>query len=420
MSTELIPFQIEAQRVIEILAKQIYQSPLALLRENTQNAFDAIRQRLHGGAIFDPRIDIRLVPDRVTISDNGIGMTADNLREHYWTAGSSSKNNEAARAAGVVGTFGIGAMANFGIADVLAVETESAITGERTICRADRAKLSLKVDCIERQIVPTKGQPGTTITADVNADSHINVQQARNYIAEFVSLVDLPVYVNNELISQRPVEDAVPLVPEIWRREQALEKIGERLTADLLLILSNNADIWMKLTNIVWAGRPVSGRILLRSAHPALRAFRSGFGLATASVISAYQFGGIADLLVLEPTAGREAITVDGLQLLQSMMTEIDGFSSTILAGRDECDVSTPFMNWVVGHSRYELCGRLKMTMSPGDRIALSDVTAGSKVRPMMLYEGSDQGVVTMHAVMTPHCSCWLAIILADDVSRIT
>jgi len=398
MSTELIPFQIEAQRVIEILAKQIYQSPLALLRENTQNAFDAIRQRLHGGAIFDPRIDIRLVPDRVTISDNGIGMTADNLREHYWTAGSSSKNNEAARAAGVVGTFGIGAMANFGIADVLAVETESAITGERTICRADRAKLSLKVDCIERQIVPTKGQPGTTITADVNADSHINVQQARNYIAEFVSLVDLPVYVNNELISQRPVEDAVPLVPEIWRREQALEKIGERLTADLLLILSNNADIWMKLTNIVWAGRPVSGRILLRSAHPALRAFRSGFGLATASVISAYQFGGIADLLVLEPTAGREAITVDGLQLLQSMMTEIDGFSSTILAGRDECDVSTPFMNWVVGHSRYELCGRLKMTMSPGDRIALSDVTAGSKVRPMMLYEGSDQGVVTMHA----------------------
>jgi len=33
MNTELIPFQIETQRVIQLLAKQIYQSPLALLRE---------------------------------------------------------------------------------------------------------------------------------------------------------------------------------------------------------------------------------------------------------------------------------------------------------------------------------------------------------------------------------------------------
>jgi len=75
---------------------------------------------------------MQLSPDRIVIADNGIGMTPDDLSNHYWNAGSSSKNNEAARAAGVVGTFGIGAMANFGIADTLTVETESAITGERT------------------------------------------------------------------------------------------------------------------------------------------------------------------------------------------------------------------------------------------------------------------------------------------------
>lgn len=68
MTTDLIPFQIEAQRVIQLLAKQIYQSPLALLRENTQNAFDAVRQRMASGAEFSPRIDIQLAPDRVTIS----------------------------------------------------------------------------------------------------------------------------------------------------------------------------------------------------------------------------------------------------------------------------------------------------------------------------------------------------------------
>ena len=144
MIRDLVPFQIDTQRVIQLLAKQIYQSPLALLRENTQNAFDAVRQRLHIQPDFSPLIEITLTPETIVITDNGIGMTPDDLQKHYWTAGSSSKNNDAARSAGVVGTFGIGAMANFGIAARLIVETESAVSGEHTICRAERSKLDLK------------------------------------------------------------------------------------------------------------------------------------------------------------------------------------------------------------------------------------------------------------------------------------
>ena len=41
MSHQYIPFAVDTSRILELLAKQIYQSPLALLRENTQNAFDA-------------------------------------------------------------------------------------------------------------------------------------------------------------------------------------------------------------------------------------------------------------------------------------------------------------------------------------------------------------------------------------------
>lgn len=229
MTTTLIPFEIETQRIIQLLAKQIYQSPLALLRENAQNAFDAVRQRLHDKPGFEPRIDISLTPERVVISDNGIGMTESDLRAHYWKAGSSSKNTEAARAAGVVGTFGIGAMANFGIANVLTVETESASTGERTLCRAERAKLDVKQDCIELRSLPSKGEPGTTIIADTDPTSRIDVQKSRNYIAEFVSLVDIPIYVNGELVSKQPIESVVPIVPETWRVENAATKIGERL-----------------------------------------------------------------------------------------------------------------------------------------------------------------------------------------------
>ena len=398
MTPNLIPFQVEAQRVIQLLAKQIYQSPLALLRENTQNAFDAIRQRLQIDAGFDPRIDIALEPCVVTVRDNGIGMTAEDLRKHYWTAGSSSKNTKEARAAGVVGTFGIGAMANFGIAEELAVETESALTGERTICRAERARLSLKEDCIELRDAPSMGQPGTTITARIAAESQIQIQQAKDYIRDFVLLLDIPVYINDELVSRRPVDEIVSPVSEAWSLKRASARIGPRLRADIHIIVSNNAEIWMHASNLFWSAKNLVGQIVLRTGQPVLRTFRSGFGLATASVSSIYQFGGIADLLTLEPTAGREAITADGMQLLQSMVVEIDGFVSEILSSLDECDASTPFMSWVVAHSKYEFCGRLRMSISPGDKIQLQEIAARSVVDPMKYYDGVDTAVIRLHS----------------------
>ena len=398
MSGDFIPFQIDSQRVVQLLAKQIYQSPFALLRENTQNAFDAVRERLARQPSFNPSIEINLTPEKIVITDNGIGMTPDDLQHHYWTAGNSSKNNDAARAAGVVGTFGIGAMANFGIADRLIVETESAVSGERTICRADRSKLDFTQNCIERKFLNPTGEPGTTITAHVSAGQQISVQQARAYIAEFVSLVELPVHVNGSIVSQKPVDELIPPVSEVWRMTDTGRKIGSRMMSDVTVILSNNADLWLHFTNIFWDSRAFPGRLVLRTGHSNLRTFRSGFGLATASVNSSYQFGGIADLLVLEPTAGREAITVDGLQLLQSMMVDIDLFASELLAGRDECNFSTPFMNWVVGHGRYDLCGKLQMTVKPGDKISLEEVARRSRAKPMMLYKGSDQGMINVHA----------------------
>src|SRR5437016_1635522 len=131
-AAEKIPFAVDISRMIELLAAQIYPSPFALLRENVQNSFDAVLLRRHLGQTFDPAIEILIEPNRIRVADNGIGMSRDDLRNHFWRAGSSSKNTPDARAAGVVGTFGIGAMANFGIAEELTVITESTRTRERT------------------------------------------------------------------------------------------------------------------------------------------------------------------------------------------------------------------------------------------------------------------------------------------------
>lgn len=398
MSTAFIPFAVDTSRVLELLAKQIYQSPLALLRENTQNAFDATLLRKHRDSQYQPLIEIEVTPQRVMVRDNGIGMTPEDLARHFWQAGSSSKNTEEARRAGVVGTFGIGAMANFGIADTLEVTTESAITGERTRCVAKRDELVFNQDCIATEKLPSNGLPGTEIVASITPGTPLDINQVKAYVAEFVALLDTPVTVNGDRVSGQQITDLVPPVSVTWSDEKTSVQISPRFVADVAIKLSNNADIELCLTNLTWNGNPLSGRLLLRSGIATIRTFRSGFGLATVSVGSSYQFGGVADMQGFEPTAGREALTTDSMQLLQNVITDIDNYISLVLSTRPEADSSTPFMQWVCAHGRYELCGHLKISMHPGERVSLEEIKARTVSGPMPMYDGADQTIIASYA----------------------
>ncbi|MQB46501.1 ATP-binding protein [Rhizobium sp. ICMP 5592] len=394
MDETLIPFDVETSRIIELLAKQIYQSPFALLRENVQNAFDAIRERMQRDRDFNPLIDVSIEHDRIKIRDNGIGMSRDELRRHFWTAGSSSKNNPEARAAGVVGTFGIGAMANFGIAKTVTVETESARTPERTLSSAQRETLSLREDCVKMQRLEVTGHPGTTITAELISPGSINLAEAKQYLREFVRLVDVPIFVNEELISQVPIDQVVPVIPTNYQQRLEVVRIGPNLQATGDIAISGNAIIRLVLTDLVWNGQPLKGNLVLRSGDGAVHTARSGFGLAMAPISSIYTFGGVVDMQVLQPTAGREALTSDGVQLLQSMMTEIDNFASERLSATEQCNQSTPFMQWICSYGRYDLAGKLTIEVSGRDEISLENAILTSSLRKVRRYGGSDPTVI--------------------------
>lgn len=398
MTQQFIPFAVDTSRILELLAKQIYQSPLALLRENTQNAFDATLLRAQREPGYEPKIEIEVSAEKIVVRDNGIGMTADDLRRHFWQAGSSSKNTEEARRAGVVGTFGIGAMANFGIASILEVTTESAVTGQRTRCVAKREELQFNQDCIAAEELPGTGQAGTEIVAKAASGTLIDVNSVKTYVSDFVAFLQTRVTFNGGLISRQPIEKAVQPVAAVWSSDLTAESLSARLTADVSVRISANGDIGLNLEHIVWNGSPLEGRLLLRSGVSSIRTFRSGFGLATTSVGSAYQFGGIADIRAFQPTAGREALTTDSMQLLQSLVADIDIFASITLSKRPECDSSTPFMQWVVGHGRYDLCEHLKVTIHPGERTPLADIRMRCEVQEMPVYDGIDPTVIASYS----------------------
>ncbi len=387
---DAIPFSVEISRMIELLASQIYPSPYALLRENVQNAFDAIMLRKHLSPEFVPIITVVIEASCITVCDNGIGMSRQDLREHFWRAGSSSKNNDEARAAGVVGTFGIGAMANFGMAETLEVTSESLRSSERTKCVANRSTLSVTEDCISFSSEATTGEPGTTVKATMQEGHFIDVQQAITYLSEFVCFVDIPVTVNGTLVSQRPFSEAVPTIPTSWQWEGTEVALTPAVVADVLLLGSGTGEVRVQLSNIKLSGKPISGSMILRQGHNAVRTFRNRFGLATASIPSVYQWGGVADFLILKPTAGREALTTESLEFLSLFGGPLDALVSEKLASHPEANNSQAFVNWVSSHRRWDLCGLLRARIEPGDSDNLRALADRSQIRPMLVYSGSD------------------------------
>jgi molecular chaperone HtpG len=385
-----IPFSIDISRMIELLAAQIYPSPFALLRENVQNAFDAIMLRRHAFQEFDATVDVLIEPNRITVSDNGIGMRRQDLRDHFWRAGSSSKNTDAARAAGVVGTFGIGAMANFGMAERLEVVSESAITPQRTRCVANRSTLSVTDECISFEDEPLTGHPGSIVTATMQSGHSIDVAQAVAYILEFVRFIELPVRVNGSVISQLPIEQAVPEATVSWRWSGDAVALGPSLDADIALSGSGTGEIRADLSNIKLNGSPIVGRMILRQGMGAIRTFRNRFGLAAASIPSVYQLGGVADFLMLQPTAGREALTTESLSFLNLFAAPLDAVISQHLAERPEANNNQMFIDWVSAHLRWDLCGQLRARIEPGESTTLKELADLSQKRPLLVYAGTD------------------------------
>ena len=394
-ASERIPFAVEISRMIEVLAAQIYPTPFALLRENVQNSFDAILQRRHMGQEFEARIDVTIESGRVCVADNGIGMSREDLRNHFWRAGSSSKNTEEARAAGVVGTFGIGAMANFGIAEELHVETEDVLASERTACAAFRSTLSVTEDCISFEPQSPTGSPGTKVTAVMQSDHPIQVDQAQAYISQFVAFLPIDVHVNGSKASGHPIDESIPaLANRTWSVEEQGVQLTNGLKADVDLIGAVNGEVRIALHNVEVDSQQLPGSMILRQGVGSLRTFRSGFGLATASVSSVYGFGGVADFLFLQPTAGREALTTESMQLLQRMASGADEFVSLHLAERPESNASSPFVAWAAGRGRFDLCSNLRVRMEPGDTVPLHEIKNQSENAPVLVYSGTDRATV--------------------------
>ena len=399
---ERIAFDVETERILQILSSEIYDSPKAFLRENVQNAYDAVLMRCtaQGIPIADRRIEITVEKERLTVRDDGIGMTEEVLRNNFWKAGSSGKKSDLAQRSGVIGTFGIGAMANFGVCTALQVETRHIDSDVTLISSAIRADLRIAQNCIDLERVADDRVPGTIIKADLDPSFSVDEAGVCEYLNQYVQFLQVPVLVNGRLISQQRFEDA------LGNKTAGFNQISSRLVAHgdfsgtLRTSINVQGRVLAWLDGITLNGNPLSGEVLFVQQGAQTLGFRNLFGLSPIPVSGVYEFGGFVNLNILHPTAGREALSRESIQHVANLVTLIEAEASKDLAETSWADQNQQFQQYIVSQGLIQLAKNVRITVLPArnEDVALAEVKGYEPSKTKLFYSGRDATVLQRFA----------------------
>jgi molecular chaperone HtpG len=143
MSAAMQPFEAEVGRVLDLVINSLYQHREIFLRELISNASDAC-DRLRYASLTEPHLlgdhpelEIRLIPDQaastLTVVDNGIGMSRDELVENLGTIARSGTQRFVTELSGnsvkdvnLIGQFGVGFYSAFMVAGEVEVISRKA------------------------------------------------------------------------------------------------------------------------------------------------------------------------------------------------------------------------------------------------------------------------------------------------------
>ena len=141
-SKEKFTFEAEISRLLHLLSESLYQNREITIRELVSNASDALDKRRHlsltDTSVTADDLRITMTPDKesrtLSIQDNGIGMTHDELVQNLGTIAHSGsleylqklqKSSEESPNVSLIGQFGVGFYSSFMLAERVEVRTRS-------------------------------------------------------------------------------------------------------------------------------------------------------------------------------------------------------------------------------------------------------------------------------------------------------
>ena len=153
---ETLGFQAEVKQLLQLMIHSLYSNKEIFLRELISNASDACDklrfEALNDSALYgdDSDLKIRVAFDKaartITISDNGIGMSRDEVVEHLGTIAKSGTQEffsaltgDQAKDAHLIGQFGVGFYSSFIVADKVTVVSRRAGVEANQACAGNPA-----------------------------------------------------------------------------------------------------------------------------------------------------------------------------------------------------------------------------------------------------------------------------------------
>ncbi|MCW6507914.1 molecular chaperone HtpG [Lichenifustis flavocetrariae] len=204
-------FQADVARLLDLMVHSIYSERDIFIRELISNAADAC-EKLRYEAIAHPElvadgapfaITVSLDPDknRLTVADNGIGMSEADLIAALGTIASSgtkafldrlnAEEDKKAEAQNLIGQFGIGFYSAFMVADRVEVETRRAGTDAAWRWISD-GKGAYRIEPLDLSLAPTRGSRVNLFLKE-DAKEFLQAYKIESLIKEHSGAVAVPI-----------------------------------------------------------------------------------------------------------------------------------------------------------------------------------------------------------------------------------
>ena len=218
---ETLGFQTEVDQLLKLMIHSLYSNKEIFLRELVSNASDAI-DKLRFEAISesklyesDTELKISLSFDKdartITISDNGIGMSRDEVVDNIGTIAKSgtrqfldSLTGDQKKDANAIGQFGVGFYSSFIVADKVSLRTRRAGTAsDQAVLWESTGEGEFSIETVDKEL------RGTEVTLHLKDDESelLDGYRLRNIVRKYSDHITVPIEMLKEATPPMPNED---------------------------------------------------------------------------------------------------------------------------------------------------------------------------------------------------------------------
>jgi molecular chaperone HtpG len=236
VAKEHLSFQTEVKQLLKLMIHSLYSNKEIFLRElisNSSDAADKLRfEGLTDGALYETDSDLRIrvsydaKAHTITISDNGVGMSRQEVIDHIGTIAKSGTREffstltgDQTKDAHLIGEFGVGFYSSFIVADKVTLITRRAgLTPEHGIRWESGGEGDYTIETVE------KADRGTDVILHLREgeDDLLNGWRLRSIIRKYSDHISLPIVIKKEEWSQEKNENIITDVDETINQASAL------------------------------------------------------------------------------------------------------------------------------------------------------------------------------------------------------